>query len=146
MGLVSIAGGVSAYFLGKLADVGNKPRILLATYATLSLVPLLYIYTPSNFAIYCLHAIYGISASSAILLENVLISLYTPANERGKGMGFLSGVRQVGIGLAMIVGGFLVAVVGVSKVFALVSVIILVACLVVARIKSTESPERPTKS
>lgn len=135
LGIMAIAGGITAYFAGRLADLHNKPKLLLWAYVLFSLVTLGYVFVSSSLAIYFLQAIYGIVGAVIVLLENVMISVYTLPDKRGRGMGLLSGVQQIGVGVFMILGGGLVSIMGISAIFILVSVLMLVGAVVVLTIE-----------
>ena len=76
--------------------------------------------------------------SSVVLLENVLASMLTLPEKRGKGMGLFSGTQQVVVGVSMLFGGGLAGIIGLSNVFFLTSALILVGVFVVSKIKTEE--------
>ena len=100
-----------------------------------SLITAGYVFASSPFAIYFLQAIYGIVGAVIVLLENVMISVYTSPDNRGRGMGLLSGVQQIGVGAFMIIGGGLVLIMGISPIFILVSVLLFIGAVVVLTIE-----------
>lgn len=137
LGIMAIAGGITAYFAGRLADLRHKPKLLFCSYVLFSLITLGYIFISSPITIYFLQAIYGIVGAVIVLLENVMISVYTPPDKRGRSMGLLSGVQQIGVGIFMIIGGGLVSIMGISAIFVLVSILMLVGAVVVLTIDSS---------
>lgn len=134
LGIMAIAGGITAYFAGRLADLHNKPKLLFWAYVLFSLITLGYVFVSSPITIYFLQAIYGIVGAVIVLLENVMISVYTLPNKRGRGMGLFSGVQQIGVGAFMIIGGGLVSIMGISSIFVLVSILMLAGAVVVLTI------------
>ena len=71
-----------------------------------------------------------------VLLENVMISVYTLPDKRGRGMGLFSGIQQIGVGVFMILGGGLISIMGISSIFILVSILMLAGSVVVLTIAS----------
>lgn len=136
LGIMAIAGGITAYFAGRFADSRNKPKLLFWSYIFFSLITLGYVFVSSPIAIYFLQAIYGIVGAVIVLLENVMISVYTMPHNRGRGMGLLSAVQQIGVGVFMILGGGLVSIMGISAIFVLVSILMLAGAVVVLTIES----------
>ena len=135
LGIMAIAGGITAYFAGRLADLHNKPKLLFWSYVLFSLITAGYVFASSPIAIYFLQVLYGIVGAVIVLLENVMISVYTLPHNRGRGMGLLSGVQQIGVGVFMILGGGLVSVIGISSIFILVSILLFAGALIVLTIK-----------
>ena len=80
-----------------------------------------------------------------VLLEKVMISVYTSPDNRGRGMGLFSGVQQIGVGAFMIIGGGLVSIMGISAIFILVSVLLFIGAFVVLTISPDvkEIPNNP---
>ncbi|MEK7157816.1 MAG: MFS transporter [Patescibacteria group bacterium] len=136
LGIMAIAGGITAYFAGWLADLHNKPKLLFWAYVLFSLITLGYVFVSSSVAIYFLQAIYGIVGAVIVLLENVMISVYTLPDKRGRGMGLFSGIQQIGVGVFMILGGGLISIMGISSIFILVSILMLAGSVVVLTIAS----------
>lgn len=134
LGIMAIAGGITAYFAGRLADSRNKPKLLFLSYILFSLITIGYVFASSSFVIYFLQTLYGIIGSVIVLLENVMISVYTSPHNRGHGMGLLSGVQQLGVGVFMIIGGGLVSAIGIYPVFILVSILLFAGAFVVLTI------------
>lgn len=135
LGITTIAGGITSYFIGRISDNYSKSRILYLSYFSLSFVIFSYIFVSSYTAIYIIQFLYGVACSSIILLENVLVSINTPEEKRGKGMGFLSGMQQVIIGVCMILGGGLANFLGVNYVFIIVGLLFLGGAFIATRIK-----------
>lgn len=138
LGLMAIAGGVTSYAAGYLSDRKNKVTILLSLYLLLAITVSLYALTGSITIIYLLQIAYGILSSSIVLLENVLASILTPLEKRGKGMGIFSGTQQVVIGISMLFGGGLAGIIGLSNVFFLTSALLLIGVFVVSQVRVGE--------
>lgn len=144
IGLMAIAGGVTAYFTGRLADIHRKKIILFWADIFLALITLAYVFVSSAMGIYALQLIYGVIGAISIMLENIMISLFTTEDKRGQGMGLFSGVQQVGVGVFMILGGFLVPVMGIKAIFILVSILILLGAIVALSIKEEDKKVQST--
>lgn len=135
LGLMAIAGGVTSYVAGHLSDKKNKVTVLLFLYLLLAITVSLYAFVHTVVFIYLLQIAYGVLSSSTILLENVLASMLTLPEKRGKGMGLFSGTQQVVVGVSMLFGGGLAGIIGLSNVFFLTSAFLLVGVFVVSKIK-----------
>jgi len=72
LGIMAIAGGISAYFLGRFSDTRSKPLILSGAYFALALVVVSYTLPLNFFAIYCLQFFYGVISAIILLLEMYL--------------------------------------------------------------------------
>lgn len=134
LGLMAIAGGMTSYAAGYLSDRKNKVTILLSLYLLLAITVSLYALTHSVLIIYLLQVAYGILSSGIVLLENILASILTPVEKRGKGMGIFSGTQQIVIGISMLLGGGLASVIGLSNVFFLTSALLLIGVFVVSKV------------
>ncbi len=135
LGITTIAGGLTSYFIGRISDNYSKPFILSLSYFLLALVVFSYTFISSFFVIYIIQFLYGATSASIILTENVLVSINTPEEKRGSGMGLFTGMQQVIIGLCMILGGWIAAFLGVNNVFIIVGSMLLLGSLISTGIK-----------
>lgn len=135
LGITTIAGGLTSYFIGRISDNYQRSKILSSSYFLLSLVIFSYIFVSSYFAIYIIQFLYGVTSASVILLENVLVSINTPEEKRGKGMGLLSGMQQIIVGVCMILGGGIANFLGVNNVFIMAGLLFLMGTFIAIQIR-----------
>jgi MFS family permease len=121
MGLLVMAQSITFYFAGRLSDTfGRKPFLVIEGYLS-AVVVMAYLFISFHWQLYLLQIIQGILGGVEAIVGVSLLADLTETKTRGGDMGRFNAIVGTLTGLAMLLGGYIVGVLGISAVFVLMA-------------------------
>lgn len=108
----NIVYGISAYPVGRLADVFGAKRLLVTGYAVYGLVYILFARAGSLGTLYGLFALYGLHSGLTEGVQKSFVSQLAPAEAKGTFMGLHATLVGIGLFPASLLAGLLWSTVG----------------------------------
>lgn len=130
-----ITTGLLVIFIGKLSDKeGRKEKFVIIGFAINALFTFAYLLVTEPFHLFIVQAGLGIGAALATPTWNSLYARYEDKKHGGYTWGLAAGQAAITTGMAIIIGGFIVAKYSFTALFITMGIIQIIATLYQARI------------
>jgi MFS family permease len=130
--LISV--GIVIIGLGYLSDFINKEKLLVLGYALQALFTFGYILVNTKMQLALLQIGLGLSGGISSTTWYVLYARYENRSHEGLTWGLANGLSSIYTGIAMLVGGFIIAVSSFDVIFIIMGIIQCIATIYVSRI------------
>jgi MFS family permease len=115
----SVARSLSNPLIGKLCDVINHKRLIIAGLLLYTLVSFLYIAADRTYLLVVVRLLHGFASAFVIPVAMASAALLAPKKQLGKYLGTLNMAVMVGMGTGPIIGGMINDLFGIKHVFIL---------------------------
>jgi MFS family permease len=126
---------------GLLSDRVGRRTLLVIGLIISAICPFLYSFTTTITQLSLLRALHGIGLAAQIPVTIAAVLDLSPANQRGKALGWYTTATQSGLMVGPVIGGYLLNSLSFSAVF-ITSSIFSVAGLIIVLLRSREIPQR----
>jgi len=122
MGLLLLVQSIVSYYAGKFSDIfGRKPLLIFEGYVY-AIVILLYLFIDKTWQLYSLQMIMGFLAGLELTASTAFLGDITEKEKRGADIGRYHAIVGIVTALAMMAGGYIIAIIGIKSVFVLMAV------------------------
>lgn len=146
MGYASVVFNFSLAFLmmyvGKISDKLNKKAITVFGYFLFSIVSLLYLLISQPWHLFLIQILSAVATACVSAPLSSLFAEYIQKNKSGEQWGFLSGTGRVSVGLAVLLGTFIVKYLGFQSLFFIMFAVQVCATFIQAFIFKPQNKEK----
>jgi len=139
VGLMAFAFSITSYLAGKYSDKFGRKIFLIISGISLSGVIILYTFIKTTIQLNILQIVYGIINALYTTMETSFLGDVTEKTSRGLNVGKYRAFTGLFEALAIMGGGYLVGSLGFKSIFYIASGLILIATLILSRIKTEKS-------
>ncbi|MBN1274728.1 MFS transporter [Candidatus Woesearchaeota archaeon] len=135
IGLMALVQSITSYVAGKHSDKLGRKRFMIAAGLALVIITIAYTLITKIWHLYVLQVLIGIAQAVQMTMEATMLGDYTEKARRGTDIGKYHAITGVLGALAMMGGGYVVGILGITIIFYLVAGFFLASTLLLLPIK-----------
>lgn len=133
LGITLTSQAITNIYIGRLSDKMERKSLLFFSSVSIGVIILLYTLVTSLWQLLLLQILYGITTATHQTNEMSLLGDITQKETRGSNIGRYNSIVTAATGIAMILGGYAVSLLGINIFFYIIACIVFISALILKK-------------